>query len=143
MKLTPAQNQEIRNVAKAIYANGNGADQVPGDEAAETWVKRQSIAKLLAWNGDAIRQRLSFDVEIGETFGGLDYSQDVEAYNFDPPLLHWQSEKPISQVGVTRYDGATYDLFDQDGECLNEGHPLHTYPTREFVTKFVTIPLST
>lgn len=59
----------------------------------------------------------------------------VATYKFDPPLL---PNEPVTEVDVDRYSSDDmYDLFDQDGECLNEGCPFLFLPTRDEVKEFV------
>lgn len=49
----------------------------------------------------------------------------------DPPINN------ISEVEICRYGGIV-DLFDQDGNCLNEGCWFPFSPTEDEVIEFVT-----
>ena len=61
---------------------------------------------------------------------------DVKEFEFDPPLDTEAGE--VSTVVVTEIDEELYDLYNQDGECLNEGCAFVFIPTRKEVAEFVT-----
>lgn len=64
---------------------------------------------------------------------------DVAEYEFAPPLVAEEDGYQVSEVSVQEFDdGDCYDLFDQNGNCLNEGCPFFSIPTREQVVEFVT-----
>lgn len=66
----------------------------------------------------------------------------VATYKFNPPI-YLPAEGPgvvgaVEEVDVERYSSDDmYDLFDQDGNCLNEGCPFLFLPTRDEVKEFV------
>ncbi len=66
----------------------------------------------------------------------------VEEHEFDPPLTYVGDNsdwKHITDVRVYELEGGgLFDLFDQDGTCLNEGCSFPFKPSRDEVKEYVT-----
>lgn len=62
-RYSTAQEEQIRNAAIDIYAAGDGANTVPGRDAAEAWVADSTIEGLLNWDKEGIQKRVDFDLD--------------------------------------------------------------------------------
>jgi hypothetical protein len=60
-------------------------------------------------------------------------------FTFEPPIYTPGPGRVgvITWVEVEQVDYGLYDLFDQDGYCLNEGTPFPFLPTAEEIREWV------
>ena len=60
-----------------------------------------------------------------------DKPMDIREYHFDPPIC------AVSTAFVSTIDSGLYDLFDQHGNCWNEGCPIPFIPTKRQVKELI------
>ena len=56
---------------------------------------------------------------------------NIREYCFNPPI------HAVSTAFVSKIDSGLYDLFDQDGNCWNEGCPIPFIPTKRHVKELI------
>ena len=100
-------------------------------------VYSSKIEKITLQQFDAAKDWV-YDTSLCEE---IDLNENVAQYDLKPPIYLPRNDPGIvgavDGVWVDQIDTGMYDLFDQDGNCLNEGTPFDFIPTEAEVREWL------